>query len=260
MNSVSLLLRSVSAATPDGLGNSSGLLGRHFMDHGFSGLVISTLPGLDDQMYRGRKPNGIIIPRFVNVAKQETDFLRGYSYQGLSMRMNWSDAARQPGIGAAFKQGLRKPGPWMIGFGASIECIPRPENRITVNFDRKDKYGVPLTRIGLRWSDNEHKAGHHAHREIRSMLGHLGGFIVVDDDALGPPGLGIHEMGGAPMGADPKSSVTNAFNQLHDAANVFVTDGAFMNSTGDRNPSLTYMAFTVRAAARAVELVKSGAL
>jgi choline dehydrogenase-like flavoprotein len=260
VNSVSLLQRSLSGATPNGLGNSSGLLGHYFLDHAFSGLMISTMPGLENRMYRGRKPNGIIMPRFVNLGTQNVDFLRGYSYQGVGMRMNWSDGARQPGIGAAFKQSLRRPGPWMIGFGASVECIPRRDNQVSINLDRKDKYGIPLTRIDLRWSDNEQKASRHAHAQMRQMLGLLGGQIVVDDNALNAPGMSIHEMGGAPMGADPRASVTNSWNQLHDAANVFVTDGAFMNSTGDRNPSLTYMAFTARAAAHAVDLLGSGAL
>jgi len=211
-------------------------------------------------MYLGRKPNGIIVPRFVNVANQETDFLRGYSFQGWAGRDNWTRGAQEAGIGVPFKMKLRQPGSWMIGFGPSVENIPRKENAVTINFDRKDKYGLPLTRIDVRWTDNEHKAARHAVAQAKSMLGLLGGHVFTVGEELAPPGTSIHEMGGAPMGADPGNSVTNAHNQLHDAPNVFVTDGAFMNSTGDRNPSLTYMAFTVRAAAYAVDLLRQGRL
>ncbi|MFM2288558.1 MAG: hypothetical protein RL684_1701 [Pseudomonadota bacterium] len=260
INSVSVLLRSLSEATPQGLGNSSGLLGSYVMDHVFGGLVLATIPGLEQEMYLGRKPNGIVIPRFVNMNGQQTDFLRGYSYQGLSMRGNWNDGARGPGIGAALKGLLRKPGQWIIGFGISGECLPRRENAVSINFARKDKYGLPLTRIDVRWGENELKSVEHGRKELTAMLGLLGGHIIDQGYAVAPPGTAIHEMGGACMGADPCTSVTNAHNQLHDAPNVFVTDGAFMSSTGDRNPSLTYMAFTARAAAGAVEMLQQGAL
>jgi choline dehydrogenase-like flavoprotein len=260
INSTSVLLRSVSEATPQGLGNSSGMLGRYVMDHVFGGLLLATIPGLDDQMYLGRKNNGIVMPRFVNMDGQQTDFLRGYSYQGLSMRGNWSDGARGPGIGATLKQSLRKPGGWIIGFGIAAECLPHKDNRVTVNFARKDKYGLPVTRIDVRWRENELKSVEHGRQEMEKMLGLLGGHIIDPGHTVAPPGMAIHEMGGACMGADPASSVTNAHNQLHDAPNVFVTDGAFMSSEGDRNPSLTYMAFTARAAASAVDMLREGAL
>jgi choline dehydrogenase-like flavoprotein len=260
INSSSLLLRSVSAATPNGVGNSSGLLGKNVMDHGFGNLVLSTIPGLDDQMYLGRRPNGFVIPRFVNMKGSETDFVRGYSYQGGFQRQGWVHGESEAGIGASFKDSMRKPGGWGIGVGASIECLPRESNAVTINFDRKDKYGLPLTRIDVRFGDNEIKAAAHAHEQAVAMLTLLGGYVIDSGGKLNPPGMAIHEMGGASMGLDPKKSVLNAHNQLHDAPNVFVTDGAFMNSSGDRNPSLTYMAFTVRAAAKAEELLKSGAI
>lgn len=260
VNSLSVLLRTVSEATPSGLGNSSGLLGRQFMDHCFSNMMLATLPGIDDRMYLGRKPNGIIMPRFVNVSGQQTDFLRGYSYQGAARRSNWTSAAHRAGVGRAFKESIRRPGPWVILFAASGECLPRKENRVTVNYDRHDRYGLPLTRVDLRWSDNERKAAAHARQEMRHMLLLAGGQIISDENAMWLPGAAIHEMGGAPMGDDPAGSVTNRWNQLHDAPNVFVTDGAFMNSTGDRNPSLTYMAFTARACAHSVELLQAGRL
>jgi choline dehydrogenase-like flavoprotein len=260
VNSVSILLRSRSEATPTGLGNSSGLLGKYLMDHAFSSIAFSTVPGLDDQYHRGRKPNGTVMPRFVNVGSQETDFLRGYSYQGGSGRQGWSRGIGAAGIGAEFKRSLRGPGGWGVGIGTSIECLPRPINTISVNFNARDRYGLPLTRLDLRWSDNEFRAAAHAKREAVAMLSLLGGFVFDPGGVVQPPGTSIHEMGGACMGNDPRGSVTNAHNQLHDAPNVYCTDGAAMCSTGDRNPSLTYMALTVRAAAHAAELLGAGSI
>jgi choline dehydrogenase-like flavoprotein len=260
INTVSLLLRSASADAPRGLGNSSDLLGRYIMDHVKGDWVLSTVPGIDDQMYLGRRPNGITMPRFVNVAGQDADFLRGYSYQGGSGRATWKRGGEEAGIGAEFKQKLRQPGGWRIALEPNVECLPSKDNRVTINFDRKDKYGLPLTRIDVRWGENERKAAAHARKQAAAMLSLLGGEVITFGSETRPPGTAIHEMGGASLGEDPRNSVTNPYNQLHDAPNVFVTDGAFMNSSGDRNPSLTYMAFTVRAAARAADLLKNGAL
>ena len=260
INSVSILLRSRSEATPGGLGNSSGLLGKYLMDHAFASIAMSTVPGLDDQYYRGRKPNGTVMPRFVNLGRQETDFLRGYSFQGGSGRPGWSRGAREAGIGADYKRRLRGPDGWGIGVGMSIECLPRPTNTITVDFNTRDKYDLPLTRLDLRWSENERKAAAHAQQEAVAMLSLLGGFVFDKGGVLQPPGTSIHEMGGACMGRDARGSVTNAHNQLHDAPNVYCTDGAAMCSTGDRNPSLTYMALTARASAHAVEQLRAGSV
>lgn len=259
-NSVSILLRSVSEATPGGLGNSSGLLGRYITDQGYGGGASSTIPGIEDKMYLGRKPNGIVIPRWINMEEQETDFVRGYSYQGGGARASWNRGGSEVGTGAGFKNGLRRPGEWMIQIGSSVECLPRKQNAVTVNFKSIDKYGLPVTRIDLRWSDHERKAAAHAQKEAIAMLSLLGGRVVSSTELLFPPGMAIHEMGGACMGRDPHTSVTNRFNQLHDAPNVFVTDGAFMSSCGDRNPSLTYMAFTVRAAANATSMLGDGVI
>jgi choline dehydrogenase-like flavoprotein len=260
VNTVSLLLRSVSDATPNGVGNSSGLLGKYFLDHMYCTHTVATIAGIDDQFYTGRRPSNMIIPRFVNVERDDQDFVRGYSYMGGAGRSVWTRGGSIPGVGADFKNSLRKPGPWIMSMFPSVEGLPRKENAVTVDFKTKDTYGLPVTRIDLRWGDNERKIAAHAKREARAMLSLAGGKILVDGGEPEPGGSSVHEMGGACMGNDPKGSVTNAHNQLHDAPNVFVTDGAFMSSTGDRNPSLTYMAFTVRAAAYAVEQLKQGAV
>lgn len=259
INSVALLQRSVSAAAPAGLGNSSGLLGKYITDHAQGAGASSTVPGIDDRMYLGRKPNGLTIPRFVNLPQEEqTDFLRGYSYQGRCARRGWDRGGSMPGLGADFKHALRRPGEWVINLNSSIECLPRKENHVAVDFNKQDRYGLPVTRIDLRWGENEQRAAIHAQKEAEAMLSLAGGRILTRSTRMNPPGTAIHEMGGACMGNDPRQSVTNPRNQLHDAPNVFVTDGAFMNSAGDRNPSLTYMAFTVRAAVHAVDLLRNG--
>ena len=260
LNSVSILLRSASTDAPGGLGNSGGVLGKYVMDHCFGGLYLTTVPGIDEWMYAGRKPNGIVVPRWVNLEGRQTDFLRGYSLQGGSGRDDFKRGGHGPGIGVELKQRLRQPGGWVVGFGVSVEHLPRLTNTVSLSAIRKDRHGMPLTRIDVRWSDNELKAAQHGRDEIQRMLGLMGGHLIPASPNVAPPGTSIHEMGGACMGADPRASVTNAHNQLHDAPNVFVTDGAAMCSTGDKNPSLTYMALTARAAAYAVEQVKHGAI
>ena len=260
VNSVSLLLRSVSEATPQGVGNSSGLLGKYFLDQAFSIASVSTIPGIDDKYFRGRKPNSFVIPRFVNVRQRETEFLRGYSFQGGCGREGWNRVAHEAGVGASFKGSLRQPGGWAIALEAAIENLPRRENTISVDLGKHDTYGLPVTRIDVRWSENERLASQHAHQQGLEMLGLLGGRIIERGGGLRSPGTSIHEMGGACMGADPRTSVTSSRNQLHDFRNVFLTDGAFMCSTGDRNPSLTYMAFTARAANFAADQIAAGRL
>ncbi len=259
-DSVSILLRSESEAAPGGLGNSGDALGRYLIDHAYRVQARSTIPGIEGAMYLGRKPNQIIIPRFVNVGKQETDFLRGYSFYGRVERANWLRGGEMSGIGIKLKEALRAPGPWIVNLGASIETLPNRDNRVTLNRAKTDKYGMPVTRIDMRYGENERKAAGHAYKELRDMLALLGGEILSANGVLAPPGTSIHDMGGACMGKDPKTSVTNAFNQLHDAPNVFVTDGAAMTSGGDRNPSLSFMALTARAAAAAASMLKEGAL
>jgi len=193
------------------------------------------------------------------VERRDTTFLRGYSFQGGSGRDPWKRGGHGPGIGVALKQELRRPGPWMVGFGISVECLPDERNTIALSTTRKDQHGMPLTRLDLRWRENELAAAAHGVEEATGMLKLLGGQIIPVHPEPAPPGTAIHEMGGACMGADPRHSVTNASNQLHDAPNVYLTDGAAMSSSGDRNPSLTYMAMTARAAAYAADRLSHGA-
>ncbi|MEE3623557.1 GMC family oxidoreductase [Nitrospirillum sp. BR 11752] len=260
-NSVTLLLRSASADQPNGLANSSGVLGRYIMDHATSLSGVALMPGFEGHTTFGNRPNGIIVPRFRNLETRDGQgFTRGYSFQGGALQSAWVRGRHQAGIGAEFKNGLRGPGPWRMIFVAFAESLPRAENRITLDTARTDPHGAPLQRIEFRHGDNERAALADAAREATAMLTAAGGRMLVSLDQPGPGGSAIHEMGGARMGADPKTSVLNAHNQAHDVANLFVTDGAAMASSACQNPSLTYMALTARACEAAVSKLKSGAL
>lgn len=259
VNSVSLLLRSRGDGLPNGLANSSGVLGQYFMDHALAMSVVARIPGFDDRTYFGNRPNGIIIPRFINATEPARDLLRGYSYQGMAFRTGWSRGVAEAGVGADFKKANRAPGPWHMLLGAFAECLPRKENRISLAANgATDSLGIVQTRIDFAYGDNERKLIRHAHAEALKMVSLIGGKVVSQSAEVGAGGTAVHEMGGARMGHDPRQSVLNAHSQAHDVPNLFVTDGAQMNSTACQNPSLTYMALTARAAAYAVDQLKAG--
>jgi glucoside 3-dehydrogenase (cytochrome c) catalytic subunit len=256
-----VLLNSKSSRFPDGLGNSSGVVGHYLMDHHFIVGAGGGVPGLLDHYYEGNRPNGFYIPRFRNVAAAGSDrlkFTRGYGYQGGAGRASWGRGAGEAGIGVELKKRLHDPGPWhvsMTGFG---ECIPRKENRAWLDPQQTDKWGIPLLRIDCSWGPNELAMREDMRTQAAEMLKAAGVTDVESWDGNKPgelgaePGLGIHEMGTARMGRDPKTSALNANNQLHDAPNVYVTDGACMTSSACQNPSISYMALTARAADHAV--------
>ena len=243
-----------------GLANSSGELGRNLMDHTMGGGARGIIPGNEDKVVHGRRPNGIYVPRFRNVKTRHPDFVRGYGFQGGAGRGGWGRGSSMAGIGKDLKHALRDPGPWGFTFYGFGECLPRHGNYIELDSEKKDAWGIPALRITCAWSDNEKVMLRDMSVTAGEMLEAAGARDVatfVEDNA---PGLGIHEMGTARMGRDPKTSVLNAHNQCWDLKNVFVTDGACMTSSGCQNPSITYMALTARACAYAVEQMKRGAL
>jgi choline dehydrogenase-like flavoprotein len=256
LESTRILLNSRSSRFPTGLGNSSGELGRNLMDHTMGGGASGVVPGFEDRNVFGSRPNGIYIPRFRNVTSPHPDFLRGYAYQGGAGRSGWSRGTSISGFGADFKHALRTPGPWTITFYGFGECLPRSTNYVELDPEAKDAWGVPVLRIHCVWSDNERAMLRDMSVAAAEMLEAAGVRDIEPFVQDNPPGLTIHEMGTARMGRDPGTSVLNAFNQCHDAKNVFVTDGACMTSSGCQNPSITYMALTARAAAFAVEQMK----
>ena len=253
LNSTWLLMRSATDVWPGGLGSSSGELGHNLMDHHFRCGAEGEIPGLDDKYYYGRRPNGIYIPRYRNLFGDKRDYLRGFGYQGSASREGWSRAVKELGIGAAFKDEAATPGPWKMGATAFGEMLPNHANRIWLDTARKDKWGLPVLKIDCATGENERLMRKDMMADMAEMLERTGAKMVKTYDSGYFPGMGIHEMGTARMGRDPKTSVLNAHNQVWDAPNVFVTDGACMTSSACQNPSLTYMAITARAAAFAVD-------
>lgn len=258
--STQILLNSACEAAPHGLGNSSGTLGHYLMDHPTFGGAIGLVQGFDDRYYRGYRPNSVYMPRFRNVGRQEdVGFVRGYGLQGHARRLGWRDGAwNNPGFGAAFKDALAKPGPWMMGLRGYSECLPYRDNRIALSRRETDRFGIPLVEFHFSFRDNERRQGEDLVAQAKTMLEAAGATDIrtFEQDSIG--GDGIHEMGTACMGRDPQASVLNAFNQSHDVPNLFVTDGACMSSSSCVNPALTFMALTARAAHYAVAQLRAG--
>jgi choline dehydrogenase-like flavoprotein len=258
-----ILLNSVSKAFPQGLGNSSGQVGHNLMDHHFRVGAEAAYKGYEDEYYIGRRPNGLYIPRFRNLGPGTVrkDYVRGFGYQAAGHRLLWSETGEAlPGFGAGFKDKLTAPGPWAMWVSAWGETLPYYENRVELDRDQKDKWGLPLARIHFQFGDNERAMRKDMQASAMEML-EAGGFTDIrgfDYHAVG--GDCVHEMGTARMGRDPRSSVLNEWNQLHEVKNVFITDGSCMTSSACQNPSLTYMALTARACDHAVDALKKGTL
>ena len=260
MASVGILLQSKSSRFPDGIGNNHDQLGRNIMDHHYQLGASAKVDGHLDKYYKGRRPNGFYIPRFVNLnakTKRKT-FIRGFGYQGGASRNNWQEMVAEMGYGEQLKEAILQPGGWEIGMTGFGEMLPYHDNRVTLSADKKDKWGLPQLDFDVEFKQNELEMRKAIKEEAATMLT-AAGFkeVSVYENETGP-GLGIHEMGGARMGENPKTSVTNKFNQVHDVPNIYVTDGAFMTSASCVNPSLTYMAFTARAADHAAKQFKLG--
>jgi choline dehydrogenase-like flavoprotein len=260
LESTRILLNSSTPEFPNGLANGSGELGKNLMDHIMGGGADGIIPGFLDRVQFGNRPNGIYVPRFRNVSSKDKNFLRGYAYQGAAEREGWERGIHQSGFGASFKTSLRKPGPWKMTFHGFGECLPNPANFVEIDKERVDAWGVPVLKIHCEWRDNEKALLHDMMVEAAEMLAAAGAVEIEPYAPYNPPGLTIHEMGTARMGADPKKSVLNAHNQAHEVKNLFLTDGACMASSSCVNPSLTYMALTARACDYAVSQMKKGEL
>jgi choline dehydrogenase-like flavoprotein len=260
LNSTWVLLNSATDIWPDGLGSSSGQLGHNLMDHHLGVRISGRVEGYEDKYYYGRRPNGIYIPRFRNVDGEKRDYIRGFGYQGRASRDGWSREIAELSIGVGLKETLTEPGSWTMGIGGFGEILPYHENKVTLDKSKKDKWGLNILAIDCELKENEKKMRKDMLDDGIEMLTHAGVKDVKGIDGDGTPGRGIHEMGTARMGTDPTNSVLNKWNQVWDAPNVFVTDGAFMASASCVNPSLSYMAFTARAVDHAVTELKKGNL
>ena len=252
LDSTWILLRSATDVWPGGLGSSSGELGHNLMDHHFRVGAEGRIEGFDDKDQYGRKPNSIYIPRYRNLFGEKRDYLRGFGYEGSANREGWSRAVAELGVGGGFKDAIAEPGAWSVGGSAFGEMLPNHANVVTLDENRKDKWGLPVLKIDCATGPNERLMRKDMANDMAEMLEAAGVKDVHTYDQPCFPGMGIHEMGTARMGTTPKNSVLNKHNQVWDAPNVFVTDGSCMASTACQNPSLTYMALTARAADFAV--------
>ena len=258
VGTTAILLNSISETFPNGLGNGSGELGHNIMDHHYGMGAVGVLPNkFEDKYYQGRNPGGFYIARFTNLdetTKQE-NYLRGFGYQGSAGRLaNIPDGV----IGKDLKDEIFKPGTWQIGMSCFGEMLPYHENKMYLNYDKKDQYGIPTITFDAKLRDNEMKLREHGVECAAEMLNAAGCVNVRTFNDATAPGACIHEMGTARMGHDPKTSVLNKWNQLHEVPNVFVTDGSCMTSSATQNPSITYMALTARAVDYADKQMKKG--
>lgn len=259
-NSTWVLMNSATDIWPDGLGSSSGELGHNVMDHHLNVGAGGDVEGYLDEYYFGRRPTGFYVPRFRNWNGDQRDYLRGFGYQGAASRQSWKRDIAELNIGADLKSALSEPGGWRIGMGGFGEMLPYHDNRMYLNRDVKDKWGLPVLAMDVEIRENEIAMRKDMMQDAVDILEAGGAKNVHGFSGEYAPGKGIHEMGTARMGRDPKTSVLNGHNQVWDAPNVFVTDGACMTSASCVNPSLTYMALTARAANHAVEELKKGNL
>ena len=256
-NSNLILLNSKSSRFPNGLGNDNGLMGKFAAFHNYNTKIRAKFDGLEEFAVFGSRPGSTYIPRFRNVFKQETDFLRGYATGFSANRGTWSDKS---GTGEELKESLLNPklGGWSVSAYMMGETIPKESNSVSLDSERTDAWGMPLLKIDIAYDENDRKMEADSLEQLEAMFEAAGFKNIKKTHAKQAPGLDIHEMGGIRMGKDPKTSLLNKWNQLHACKNVFVTDGACMTSTSTQNPSLTYMALTARAANHAVKEMRKG--
>ena len=256
-----ILMQSANDIWEDGLGSSSGELGHNLMDHHFFAGAMGVFDGFQDRYYKGQRPNSLYIPRFRNLPGKpgtKRDYLRGFGYQGAASRTDWTGHIKELTLGKPIKELVQQPGPWKMGILAFGETLPYHDNKMTLNRNLLDVNGLPTVTFDVEWKENEHEMRKDMVADAVEMLEVSDFKIVQPLNMMSYPGQGIHEMGTARMGRNPKTSVLNKWNQVWDAQNVFVTDGAAMTSSACQNPSLTYMALTARAADYAVENLKKG--
>jgi choline dehydrogenase-like flavoprotein len=263
LGSTQVLLNSTSDRFPTGLANSSGVLGHYLMDHLWAAGASGRVEGFEDHYYQGRRPTAPYIPRFRNVFDKHPEFVRGYALAGGAAREGWQGTAHGPGFGKDFKEKIHTPGPWRFSLGGQGEMLPRFENAVSLHPTKKDKWGMPQLHIDSSHGDNDIAMRKDMADTAANILDYLGVKDIkqhIATDAEYPIGLAIHEVGTARMGRNPKDSILNGHNQAHDVPNLFVTDGASMCSSAWQNPSLTFMALTVRACSYAVDQLKAGAI
>lgn len=258
--SAMILLQSKSVTFPNGLANRSEQVGRNLMDHVSGAGAAGLINGFEHKKVFGRRPGGIYIPRYANLNGQDKPYLRGFGYQGGSNPLG-NASGQIAGIGRDFKEAHKSAGPWRVNIGAFGEQLPNSDNRVTLHPSKRDRWGNPLALFNVTYSDNEYTMLQEARKDAIAMLEAAGCYNITSSEvSLTKPGNRIHEMGSVRMGRDPADSVLNSWCQAHDVPNLFITDGSFMVSSGCQNPSLTYMAFSARAANYAADLLAEGTI
>src|SRR5690606_31466893 len=264
LNSNLILLNSTSESFPQGLGNTNGLLGKYITFHNYRGRIQATMPGFEDKYYYGRRPTQLFIPAFKNIHTDTANFRGSYLIAFSAHRESWGKNVGNLGLGAAFKEALSEAGNWRVSMQLQGEVLPRVDNHVRLSDTKVDKYGIPQLITSVDYDQNDIAMMEDFFKEGSAMLTKAGctNIKTLDQhEVFGrQPGLEVHDMGGVRMGDDPETSLLNGYNQMHHCKNVFVTDGACMISTGDQNPSLTFMALTARAADYAATLMKTGEL
>jgi choline dehydrogenase-like flavoprotein len=259
LESTRIMLNSRSSRYPNGIANSSGVLGHYLMDHVMGGGAFGTLPMLKNQPdTRGNRPNGIYVARFRNIADKHPDFIRGYGFQGSAHESKWGHAFALPGFGASFKQAVKENRPWAVNLGGFGECLPRFENFCELDKEKVDNWGLPVLHISMAFGDNEKKMVEDMAVTAAEMLEAAGAENIESHAEISPPGLAIHEVGSARMGTDPKTSVVNRWQQAHDVSNLFLMDGAVYPASACQNPTITLMALAARACDHLVEEYRAG--
>lgn len=256
--STSILMQSKSDRFPNGMGNDSGELGHNLMDHHFELGARGTTDSFKDKYYIGHRPNGFYLPRFRNLGGKtnQKDFIRGYGYQGGGSRGAWTEYTKEMAYGKEFKKEILEPGEWGITLHGFGEILPYHDNKMTLDYNKKDKWDLPTVTFDASIQENEINMRKDMKEQAVEMLENAGFKNIKAMEERYALGLGIHEMGTARMGKTPKTSILNKYNQIHSVPNVYVTDGACMTSSGCTNPSITYMALTARAANHAVSELK----
>jgi choline dehydrogenase-like flavoprotein len=258
LGSTQIMLNSTSKKFPNGIANSSGVLGHYLMDHNYNAFARGEIEGFEDAFFTGRRPTGILIPNFQYEPKRyKKDYVRGYALSGGAIRGTWQWSKSDDGLGVDFKNKLTQAGKWYFHLGAQGEMLPRYDNQVSLHPTKKDKWGIPQLHINCNFSDNEKLMMQDAAAEAVKMLTTIGLSNIESGVSETPPGLAIHEVGTARMGRDPNTSILNGYNQCHDIPNLFVTDGSSFASSAVQNPSLTFMALTARAVDFCVKEIKS---
>jgi choline dehydrogenase-like flavoprotein len=263
LESTRLLLNSKSRQFPNGLANSSGLVGHYFCEHimgpGASGF-LPMLRGKEVTNDDGR-PTGLYIARFRNIADKDSRFLRGYGFQGGSGCSAYPNyAANVSGFGQSLKARVRELYPMPINIGAFGEVLARRENRVSIDSRVKDAWGIPVLRFDYRFGENEMAMAKDMADTAEAMLKAAGCEDIRVTRQHLIEGWSIHELGTARMGTDPKTSITNSFGQTHDVKNLFVVDGSIFVSAGCQNPTWTILALAWRASDYILEEARRGSL